>query len=146
MGNSKGFPGTAKTCCNAKDVDIKHVGRTWQHGKILKEVRHCNEPGKFLIEGKQVLPPYRLLRRSDGRRSKMRPRKDHDLIFYHNDFSANNVIVDPDSLKIKAVIGWEYSGFFPSQFERKFCTPAGPSVTLPGEVDDVELSLGIMET
>jgi hypothetical protein len=75
----------------------------------------------------------------------MRPREEHDLIFYHNDLSANNVIVDPDSLKIKAVIDWEYSGFFPSQFERKFYTRAGPSVMLPGEVDDVDPLMGIMK-
>ena len=66
--------------------------------------------------------------------------------YYHNDLLANNVIVGPDSLKIKAVIDWEHSGFFPSQFERKFCTRAGPSVTLPGEVDDVDMLMGIMET
>lgn len=92
-----------------------------------------------------MLPPHRVLKRTEGRPWRMRPREEHDLVFCHNDLSANNVIVDPDSLKIKAIIDWEYSGFFPSEFESKFYTRAGPSVALPGEVDDVAVLMGIME-
>ncbi|KAK3689212.1 kinase-like domain-containing protein [Podospora appendiculata] len=95
--------------------------------------------------GGLVLPPYRLMRRSDGRPWRMRPREEHNLVFCHNDLSANNVIVDPDSLKIKAIIDWEYSGFFPREFESNFYTRPGPSVALPGEVDDVDMLMGIIE-
>jgi aminoglycoside phosphotransferase (APT) family kinase protein len=68
----------------------------------------------------------------------MRRRERPDLVFCHNDLSANNVIVDPDSLKIKAIIDWEYAGFYPPEFEAPFYRRPGPSVALDGEVDDVD--------
>lgn len=74
----------------------------------------------------------------------MRPRDTHDLVFCHNDLSASNVIVDPDTLAIKAIIDWEYAGFYPPEFEAEFFHRPGPSVALPGEVDDVETLLALM--
>lgn len=50
----------------------------------------------------------------------MRPREKADLVFCHNDLSANNVIVDPDTLKIRAIVDWEYAGFFPAELEAPF--------------------------
>ena len=41
----------------------------------------------------------------------MKTRDARDLVFCHNDLSANNVIVDPKTLKIAAIIDWEYAGF-----------------------------------
>ncbi|PNP38226.1 hypothetical protein TGAMA5MH_09796 [Trichoderma gamsii] len=85
-----------------------------------------------------VLPPYRIMRKSDGRPWRMRRRKQHDLVFCHNDLSMNNVIVDPGTLKIKAIIDWEYAGFYPPEFEFPFYQRSGPSIALDGEVDDFE--------
>lgn len=68
----------------------------------------------------------------------MRRRKQHDLVFCHNDLSMNNVIVDPGTLKIKAIIDWEYAGFYPPEFESPFYQRSGPSIALDGEVDDFE--------
>jgi aminoglycoside phosphotransferase (APT) family kinase protein len=74
----------------------------------------------------------------------VRNRDKHDLVFCHNDLSANNVIVDPDSLKIKAIIDWEYAGFYPPEFEAPFYRRPGPSFALEGEVDDVDMLLKMM--
>lgn len=84
------------------------------------------------------------MRKSDGRPWKMRERNTHDLVFCHNDLSANNVIVDPDTLKIAAIIDWEYAGFFPPEFESTFFQRDGPSIALAGEVDDVDLLMEMM--
>ena len=46
--------------------------------------------------------------------------------------------VDPKSLRINAIIDWEYSGFFPKQFEFPFFERLGPSVAMDGEKDDFE--------
>ncbi|EFY89590.1 hypothetical protein MAC_04445 [Metarhizium acridum CQMa 102] len=51
-----------------------------------------------------VLPPYRIMRHSNGRPWEMKPRETQDLVFCHNDLSANNVIVDPNTLKITAIM------------------------------------------
>lgn len=65
-------------------------------------------------------------------------------MFCHNDLSANNVIVDPKSLKIAAIIDWEYSGFYPAEFEVEFFRRPGPSVALRGEVDDTEVLMDLI--
>lgn len=52
--------------------------------------------------------------------------------------SIQNTIVDPVSLKIRAIIDWEYAGFYPAFFEREFYNRLGPSVALDGEEDDTE--------
>lgn len=74
----------------------------------------------------------------------MRPREHQDLVFCHNDLSANNVIVNPETLKIAAIIDWEYSGFFPPEFEVPYFRRPGPSVPLEGEHDDVDALLDVM--
>ncbi|KND86416.1 hypothetical protein TOPH_08962 [Tolypocladium ophioglossoides CBS 100239] len=45
---------------------------------------------------------------------------------------------DPSTLRIKAIIDWEFGGFWPEWFERPFWKRPGPSVALEGEEDDVQ--------
>ncbi|KFY97789.1 hypothetical protein V498_01858 [Pseudogymnoascus sp. VKM F-4517 (FW-2822)] len=52
---------------------------------------------------------------------------EEDFVFCHNDLGQHNVIVDPDTLKIKAIIDWEFSGFFPRWFEAAFWEKPGPA-------------------
>ncbi|KAL7917954.1 kinase-like domain-containing protein [Trichoderma austrokoningii] len=86
-----------------------------------------------------VLPPYRIMQKSNGQPWRMRQRKQQDLVFCHNDLSMNNVLVDPGTLKIKAIIDWEYAGFYPSEFVFPFYQRPRPSVALEGKVDDFNL-------
>ena len=74
----------------------------------------------------------------------MKPRKVKDLVFCHNDLSAHNVIVNPETLKVNAIIDWEFAGFFPEEFEGMFFRRPGPSIALDGEVNDEEQLLKIM--
>ncbi|KAH7359471.1 hypothetical protein B0T11DRAFT_212525, partial [Plectosphaerella cucumerina] len=37
-----------------------------------------------------------------------------------------NILVDKDTLKVKAIIDWEYAGFYPPFFEREVYTRHGP--------------------
>ena len=92
----------------------------------------------------QVIPPYRIMRHSDRRPLRMRQRERHDLLFCHNDLSAHNVIVDPDTLKITAIVDWEYAGYFPPEFEAHFYRRIGPSDALEGEVDDTAVLTEMM--
>ncbi|KAH9908975.1 hypothetical protein F4778DRAFT_776141 [Xylariomycetidae sp. FL2044] len=59
-------------------------------------------------------------------------------VMCHNDLGQHNVIVDPRTLKISAIIDWEFGGFWPDWFERPFWERRGPGVALEGEDDDVE--------
>ena len=74
----------------------------------------------------------------------MKNRESENLVFCHNDLSTHNVIVDPESLRVKAIIDWEYAGFFPKEFESMFFYRPGPSVALEGEADDTKTLLDIM--
>lgn len=48
------------------------------------------------------------------------------------------MLVDPKTLKIKAIIDWEFGGFWPEWFERPFWKRSGASYALEGEDDDTE--------
>lgn len=48
------------------------------------------------------------------------------------------MLVDPATLKITAIVDWEFGGFWPAWFERPFWTRPGGCRALEGEEDDVE--------
>ncbi|UNI20100.1 hypothetical protein JDV02_006224 [Purpureocillium takamizusanense] len=83
-----------------------------------------------------VIPPYRVMRCIETDHWDLRVSDQEEYVFCHNDLSQQNVIVDPDTLGIKAIIDWEYAGFFPPQFEFPFYSRLGPSSAINGEVDD----------
>lgn len=89
-----------------------------------------------------VIPPYRVLQRTQRDNWHLKASGHDEYVFCHNDLSQQNVIVDPDTLKINAIIDWEYAGFYPARFEWPFYTRLGPSVAGKGEGDD---SLELLE-
>lgn len=92
-----------------------------------------------------VLPPYRAMRLSDKNEWPRKVSKGAEYVFCHNDLAQHNIIVDPRSLKVRAIIDWEYAGFFPKHFERPFYQRRGPSIALDGEHDDSAELLQFME-
>lgn len=95
------------------------------------------------MPGEQLLcPPQRVTRHAWKENSCWRPRKEiidkEDYVFCHDDLSHYNIVVDPQTLKIKAIIDWEFGGFWPEWFERPFWERLGPSTALDGEEDDGE--------
>ncbi|KAE8342496.1 kinase-like domain-containing protein [Aspergillus arachidicola] len=67
-----------------------------------------------------VIPPYRVMRQSNKDLWSRLSSATCDYVFCHNDLSQQNVIVDPETLKIKAIIDWGYAGFFPAYFDCLF--------------------------
>ncbi|KAE8315988.1 kinase-like domain-containing protein [Aspergillus transmontanensis] len=84
-----------------------------------------------------VIPPYRVMRQSNNDSWIRLSSATCDYVFCHYDLSQQNVIVDPETLKIKAIIDWEYAGLFPANFDYPFYKRLGPSMALEGERDDV---------
>lgn len=41
-------------------------------------------------------------------------------VYCHNDLAQQNIVVDTKTLKVISLIDWEYSGFFPPDFEKPF--------------------------
>ncbi|KAF9483162.1 hypothetical protein BDN70DRAFT_852222 [Pholiota conissans] len=93
-----------------------------------------------------VIPPYRVCRALPiNHVLKLRQADTPEFVFCHNDLSQSNVLVDADTFKITAILDWEYSGFFPVEFEAPFYLRPGPSAALDGEKDDVGELLQILE-
>lgn len=109
------------------------------HVATLKSLR-SDRPG---VPGQTLMcAPYRVHRDYTKTHSCWRPRPEAEeqggYVFCHNDLSQHNVLVDPETLTIKAIVDWEYGGFWPEWFERPYWERTGPSVPLQGELDDVE--------
>ncbi|KAI0056442.1 kinase-like protein [Artomyces pyxidatus] len=92
--------------------------------------------------------PYRLaMALSPGELAALTFKEDvpHELVLCHNDLGQHNVLVDEETLKITAIIDWEYAGFYPREFEAAFFKRRGPSAALKGEEDDVPRLLTLLD-
>lgn len=76
---------------------------------------------------------------------KLREATTPEFVLCHNDLSQHNVMVDETTLKVNAILDWEYAGFYPPEFEGPFYLRPGPSGALEGEVDDVPKLLELLE-
>lgn len=112
-----------------KEVVMKELE---QHIATLRSLR-SKTPG---IPGTSIIcPHYRLFR---GWKPlsvwKWKPKPDiEEYVFCHNDVGQHNVLVDTKSLKIKAIIDWEFSGFFPRWFEAALWKQTGSAPTIGDE-------------
>ncbi|TKX25605.1 hypothetical protein C1H76_2255 [Elsinoe australis] len=94
--------------------------------------------------GGLVIPPYRVTLHIDNDTWTPTPSQNEDLVFCHNDLSQPNIVVDPESLKITAILDWEYAGFYPLYFEGAFYERLGPSCAIKEEPDDSQKLLEYM--
>ena len=46
------------------------------------------------------------------------PLNEPGYVFQHGDLAAHNIIMDPETLQVKALIDWECAGFFPPRMQR----------------------------
>lgn len=83
-----------------------------------------------------AIPPYRVQIRTEQDDWRLRPSESEEYVFCHNDLSQQNVVVDPETLKINAIIDWEYAGFFRPHFEFPFYNRLGPSAAINDELAD----------
>ena len=64
-----------------------------------------------------VIPPYRVSKVTMNDKWNLKASDAEEYVFCHNDLSQQNIILDQDTFKIKAIIDWEYAGFYPDMFE-----------------------------
>ncbi|KIM34673.1 hypothetical protein M413DRAFT_450123, partial [Hebeloma cylindrosporum] len=100
------------------------------------------------VSGDNVLP-YRCFRDINGRSKllnlKFRDADTPEFVLCHNDLSQYNVIVDEKTLRVKAILDWEYAGFYPPEFDGKFYLRRGPSVAIEGEENDVPKLMEVLD-
>jgi len=46
------------------------------------------------------------------------PLENPEYVFQHGDIAAHNIMMDPQALQPKALLDWEYGGYFPPGMER----------------------------
>lgn len=92
-----------------------------------------------------VIPPYRVTLKTENDKWELPVSQTQEYVFCHNDLSQHNILVDPTTLKITAIIDWEYSGFWPEYFEFPFYTRRGPSVAIKDEIDDTHHLVNFLE-
>ncbi|KAK3177353.1 hypothetical protein K4F52_009849 [Lecanicillium sp. MT-2017a] len=113
-----------------------------QHLATLRQIKSNKTGGPSGI----VLPPSRVVERTDNDVWSQQIAENQEYVFCHNDLSQQNIIVDPRTLKIRAIIDWEYAGFFPPYFEAPFYQRLGPSSAIGDEHDDVPELLRFLQT
>lgn len=70
-----------------------------------------------------IIPPGRIQRLDDRRDWPNRYAEAREtFVFCHNDLSQPNIFLDPDSLEVISIIDWEWSGFYPAEFEAPLWT------------------------
>ena len=127
----------------SEDQKIGVQGELSQHLAILRQIKSNKTGGPSGI----VIPPSRVVERTDKDMFWSQQTADHQkYVFCHNDLSQQNIIVDPCTLKIQAIIDWEYAGFFPQYFESLFYKRLGPSSAIGDEHDDVPELMSFLQT
>ncbi|WWC70802.1 uncharacterized protein I206_104754 [Kwoniella pini CBS 10737] len=59
-------------------------------------------------------------------------------VLCHGDLGWQNIMVDPESGQIKAIIDWEFAGFWPIEIEGEYWRRRGTASAYASEVDDVD--------
>ena len=93
-----------------------------------------------------VVPPYRVLKACPRDDWNLKTSATTEYVFCHNDLSQHNIIVDPDSLRITAIVDWEYAGYYPAFFEGRFFQRVGPSAAIGNEEDDSERLIEFLQS
>ncbi|KAL9125970.1 MAG: hypothetical protein Q9217_004900 [Psora testacea] len=87
-------------------------------------IRDCVLPQLHTLKSRRigsligfVIPPTRVIER-DNREFWLNKSSSKDqYVFCHNDLAQHNIMVDPETLQVVAILDWESSGFYPPDFE-----------------------------
>ena len=71
-----------------------------------------------------VILPDRIISRDNREHWAIRSECTPKFTFCHNDLAQHNILMNPDTLQVEAVIDWEVSGFYNPDFEAPLWTKA----------------------
>ncbi|EGO23554.1 hypothetical protein SERLADRAFT_408903 [Serpula lacrymans var. lacrymans S7.9] len=88
--------------------------------------------------------PYRLAKvLPQDKPKKFKAASTEQFVLCHNDLGHSNIIVDEKTLKINAIVNWEYVGFYPEEMEKAFYMRKHFAILLEDEHDGVPHLLDI---
>jgi Phosphotransferase enzyme family len=86
--------------------------RDFLNTTVLPELQRLTSKRLGGLTG-HVLPPERVRSRIPNQSCSSRICPSASYVFCHGDLAQHNILVDPSSLEVTAIIDWENSGFFP---------------------------------
>ena len=109
----------AKTLKEEDQKRLKNNVFSYINGTVLPQLRRLRFKTLGSVYGK-IIPPYRLQHRDHRPRWPSRTSAAQDFVCCHNDLAQHNIFVNPEILQVVAIIDWEFSGFYPEDFEYPF--------------------------
>jgi aminoglycoside phosphotransferase len=83
---------------------------------VLPQLRRLTSASIGSLTG-IVIPPTRVSTKDKRRYWPAKISHTAQYVFCHNDLTQHNILVDPITLRVSAIIDWEFAGFFPPEFE-----------------------------
>jgi aminoglycoside phosphotransferase len=106
--------------------------------KVLPEIRRHIATLQTLRSNKTggpsgiLCPPYMVTNHCDRNTTwRQISAKDSIYVFCHGDLSGSNIIVDPVTYKVVAILDWEYAGYYPKEHEIPYYERPMPSGAQP---------------
>jgi len=99
------------------DVVTKHVINYVESTVLpqLRNLRRCTVGS--VDETLPVIPPSRITYRDKRPIWPRRTSPTADFVFCHNDLAQHNILVDPETMQVTAIIDWEFAGYYAPEFE-----------------------------
>ncbi|KAG0635233.1 kinase-like domain-containing protein [Tuber brumale] len=92
-----------------------------QHTRIGHNICSETEFNDFLLSN----PPNTISRAESSRLNSLLSTS-HRIVLSHGDFHPGNIMIDPESLEVLAVIDWEFGGWYPEYWEFVKAMEPGP--------------------
>ncbi|KAH8674417.1 kinase-like domain-containing protein [Tricladium varicosporioides] len=103
---------------------LKVIPEIHKHINTLHTLRSNKTGGPSGI----LCPPYMVTNHCDRNTIWQQiSAEDFRYVFCHRDLSGSNIIVDPVTCKITAILDWEFSGFYPKEHEIPYYEKPIPS-------------------
>ncbi|KAL9127122.1 MAG: hypothetical protein Q9217_003948 [Psora testacea] len=117
----------------ADKVALERNVNTFVYETVLPELKRLRSRTLGQLSG-IVFPPPRVSAFDDRPSWQPKVLTTERYVYCHNDLAQQNIVVEPKTLEVISLIDWEYSGFFPPEFEKPFwLDPSGN-----GRVDEEE--------
>ncbi|PUU81617.1 kinase-like domain-containing protein, partial [Tuber borchii] len=92
-----------------------------QHTRVGHNICSEKEFNDFLLSN----PPNTISRAESSRLNALLSAS-HRIVLSHGDFHPGNIMIDPESLEVAAVIDWEFGGWYPEYWELVKAMEPGP--------------------
>lgn len=107
---------------NQKDIAVARVN-SFISKTVLPQLSSLKSNQLGSLTG-DIIPPARLWERAKASTWISRVTTTPVFSFCHNDLAQHNILVDENNFKVLAILDWELSGFYTSDFEAALWTMA----------------------